>query len=96
LRSVLISFGFKEEDLPEEIFSTEGDILTFVAEPARVDLLNEIEGVDFAEAKPECVQGNYGDVRVSFIGRRHLIQNKRASARPQDSVAAAELERLTD
>lgn len=37
-------------------------------------------------------QTTYGDQTVPAIGHRHLIQNKRASGRPQDLLDLAVLE----
>lgn len=86
LRSVLIAFGFNEEDLPQESFTAADTVLSFGIAPTRVDLLNNIDGVRFEEAKPNVVRGTYGAVAVSFIGRDDLIRNKRASGRQQDQV----------
>jgi hypothetical protein len=86
LRDALVEFGFAEQDLPEEAFTTTGNILTFGVAPSRVDLLNSIDGVQYAQAKPNIVRGNYGDVGVSFIGREDLIENKLATPRPQDKL----------
>jgi len=91
LRASLIAFGFEAEDLPESAFRAEGSILTFGVAPTRVDLLNSIDGVQYAEAKPNAVRGAYGSIDVAFIGREDLIRNKRATPRDQDKIDAAEL-----
>jgi len=91
LRAALVDFGFTEQDLPEEAFTSRGNVLTFGVAPTRVDLLNEIDGVLYAEAKPNVVRGLYGDVQVSFIGRDDLIRNKLATPRAQDKVDAEQL-----
>ncbi len=52
LRQALIAFGFREEDLPLEAFTTVGNVLTFGVVPTRVDLINEIDGVTYEEARP--------------------------------------------
>lgn len=62
-------------------------------QPNRIDVLTAIDGVAFEEAWPERVETRYGDADVHVIGRRHLVQNKRASGRPQDLVDADLLER---
>ena len=91
LRAALVAFGFEEENVPESAFRTEGNILTFGVAPTRVDLLNSIDGVQYADAKPNAVRGTYGGVEVAFIGREDLIRNKRATPRDQDKIDAAEL-----
>ena len=91
LRAALVAFGFTQEDLPEDAFAKKGNILTFGVVPSRVDLLNDIDGVRYADAKPNVVRGAYGGVEVTFIGRDDLIRNKRATPRAQDKVDAEEL-----
>jgi hypothetical protein len=49
--------------------------------------------VTFAEAWPDRVEANYGDVRFSLIGREALMKNKRALGRPKDLLDVALLER---
>ncbi|MCC6696255.1 MAG: hypothetical protein IT365_11550, partial [Candidatus Hydrogenedentes bacterium] len=87
----LIVFGFAEDDLPDEAFSKRGNILTFGVPPSRVDLLNDIDGVLFSDAKPRAVRGDYGGVEVSFIGREDLVRNKLSTLRDQDKVDATAL-----
>jgi hypothetical protein len=91
LRQALVKFGFSEKDLPIEAFTTVGNVLTFGVAPSRVDLLNEIDGVTFDEAKPNTVRGRYGDVDVTFIGLADLVKNKKATPRIRDKGDVEEL-----
>jgi hypothetical protein len=93
LREVLIDFGFEPDALPEDAFTRKNALLVFGAPPTRVDLLNSIDGVSFAEARSNAIRGRYGAVEVWFIGRADLIRNKRATPRAQDKVDADELSR---
>ena len=61
--------------------------------PNRIDILTEIEGVEFAEAWERKVEGEYGDCRIHVLSRNDLITNKRAVGRPQDLLDVEELER---
>ena len=70
LREALIAFAFSEQDLPHEAFTTPGSMVTFGVVPTRVDLINDIDGVSYDEARPNTVRGAYGDVEVTFIGLR--------------------------
>lgn len=45
------------------------------------------------EAWPNRAETTYGDQTVPVIGRRQLIQNKRASGRPQDLLDLEILDR---
>lgn len=82
--------GLTEADLREP-----GIGLQIGIEPGRIDVLTSISGVTFEEAWPTKVEADFGDtVRCAVIGLSHLLQNKRASARPQDLADVAALERL--
>ncbi len=91
LKKVLLEFGFKKSCLPDDLFEN-GNIIKIGIEPVRIDLLNEIDGVDFGTAKKSVVKGKYGDVEVIFIGKKDLIKNKKSTKRLQDK---ADLEKLT-
>jgi hypothetical protein len=65
-----------------------GEILQFGVPPQRVDLLNEIDGVSFAEvweskiATTITVPG--APFEIHMMGMDALLKNKRASGRPKD------------
>ena len=91
LREALMAFAFRGEDVPPNAFTTKGNILTFGTAPTRVDLINEIDGVTFEDAKPNVVRGTYGEVEVAFIGREDLVKNKQATPRAKDKGDVEEL-----
>ena len=96
LRAALVAFAFAEKDLPREAFTTRGTVLTFGAAPARVDLINDIDGVAYDEARSGSVRGMYGKVGVTFIGREHLLRNKRSTPRIRDRADVEELTQPED
>jgi hypothetical protein len=60
--------------------------------PARVDLLQRIDGLTFDEAWQNRIEGLIdGEVRVNVISRDDLIRNKLASGREQDVLDAKKL-----
>ncbi len=65
-----------------------GMIVQFGVPPNRVDLINDIDGVEFADAWPNrltlTMPVSGGVVEVSLISIDDLIKNKEASGRPQD------------
>jgi hypothetical protein len=91
IRKTLVQFGFSKKDFNVKTFSTPGNIITFGVEPVRVDLINEIAGVEFKDAWAGKVRGTYGSAIVNFIGRQELIKNKLATPREQDKVDAKKI-----
>ena len=65
-----------------------GVIFQFGVPPNRIDLLNEIDGVDFestwSRRTPVLLESQSGDIPFSYIGLEDLIHNKKASGRPKD------------
>ena len=59
--------------------------------PVRVDIVTSLTGISWEDAYSNRVQGKYGDVPVSFIGRDQFISNKKAIGRKKD---LADLEAL--
>ncbi len=91
LKKVLREFGFRDDILPDDLFE-KSNIIKIGIEPVRIDLINEIDGVEFSTAKKSVVKGKYGNVEVTFIGKKDLIKNKQSTKRLQDK---ADLEKLT-
>ncbi len=84
--------SFWDGDVPglesaDELAPT-GIIVQFGQPPNRIDLINDIEGVDFAEAwdgRVEAVlEAGDREIPVPFIGVEALVKNKRAVGRPKD------------
>ena len=74
------------------LFEEKGNIIQFGVAPVQIDLLNEIDGVEFTDAEQHQTRGRYGSFEVNFIGKDDLIQNKKASGRTQDQADAENLE----
>jgi hypothetical protein len=79
-------------------FQEEGVIIQFGRPPNRIDLLNRIDGVPFADAWKTrvtvSVQTSAGEVPLFYLGLAELIRNKEASARPKDQEDLAFLRQL--
>ena len=65
-----------------------GVVFQFGIPPNRIDLLNDIDGVDFSDAWPRRTQVLIGQgadgIPISYLGLEDLITNKQISARPKD------------
>lgn len=62
-------------------------------EPNRIDILSDIDGVEFDDAYPSRVVARVDDVDIPFVGLQHLLQNKRATGRSEDATDADQLEK---
>jgi hypothetical protein len=68
--------------------------LEFGHEPQRLDILQKISGVTFEDAWKDRVAATIdGDIPISVISSKHLIQNKRAAGRPRDLLDVEEIEK---
>ncbi|HVM60805.1 MAG TPA: DUF6036 family nucleotidyltransferase [Verrucomicrobiae bacterium] len=69
-------------------FTQSGMVFQFGVPPNRIDLINDIDGVQFAEAWPNrlvlAMLTATAAVDVFLISLDDLIRNKEASGRPQD------------
>ncbi len=61
--------------------------------PLRLEVMNEIAGVNFADCFARRIEVMIAGLRVSFIDRESLRQNKRAAGRPKDLADIASLSR---
>lgn len=87
----LAEFGAPIDDLSVADLQDSDVVFQVGVAPIRIDILNSISGVTFAQAWPDRVQTCYGETVVQVIGLAALIANKTASARPQDLVDVARL-----
>jgi hypothetical protein len=82
--AALHEFGAPLHELTVADLERPGTVFQMGFPPNRIDVVTAIDGVSFGEAWPERAQTTYDDQAVPVIGHRLLMQNKRASGRPQD------------
>jgi len=82
--SALNDFGFGTLDLSSDDFCVTGRVIQLGNPPVRIDIITSISGVDWDEVRNNRIEGNYGDVKVCFIGQEQYIKNKKASGRKKD------------
>ena len=93
LISALSDFGFGETELKIELFTEPDSVVRMGVEPLKIEILNYLKGVDFAEAYSRRKSVQVEDILVDIISLTDLLANKRAVARPKDIVDADELEK---
>ena len=88
----LLQFGVPLFDLTIEDLKTPGIVFQVGIVPNRIDILTAIDAVGFEEAKAECKVVEIEGLQIPFIGRVHLLRNKKAAGRPKDQADVAWLE----
>ncbi len=91
---VLNEFGMASLGMEKEDFLQKGIITQIGYPPLRIDILNEIDGVNFKEAHPNKLIIDVDGLPVSYIGLDDLIKNKQVSGRHQDITDVNELNKL--
>lgn len=90
--NALVSFGAPLDELKPEDLASPGTFYIMGRPPNQIDIITEIDGVEFDAAWDRRVAATYGGVPAFFIAKSDLIANKRAAARPQDIADVAFLE----
>jgi Nucleotidyltransferase of unknown function (DUF6036) len=88
----LETFGAPLGDLNRADLSRTGTVFQIGVPPLRIDVMTEIDGVSFAEAWMDRFKTSFDGTPVFVISRRHLILNKKTSARLQDLADIEKLE----
>lgn len=89
-------FGAPSGDLTADDLSNPGTVFQIGIPPLRIDIITEIDGVEFAAAWPDRFRTKFGGVPAFVISRQHLIDNKKAAARLQDLADVEQLEATLD
>jgi hypothetical protein len=80
----LVRFGAPTTDLTADDFQSPGTTVQIGVPRHRIDLVTEIDGVQFDEAVPNRISVEIAGLPVAVIGRSDLIRNKKTTGRPQD------------
>lgn len=81
---VMKDFGFGSLNLVKEDFMKNNFITQLGHEPIRIDIINEVGGVEFDDAWQNRKMIDYEGTPVCFIGYNELLKVKALSGRPQD------------
>ena len=88
---VIDDFGFKSLQLVKEDFLNSDGVVQLGVEPNRIDIMLEMEVVDFEMAwERRCVE-TIDEVEVNFIGLEDLLVLKKNAGRPQDLADLSKL-----
>jgi hypothetical protein len=80
----LLNFGAPLRGISVNDFHTLGTVYQMGLPPNRIDVINEIEGVEFDAAWPHRTWIELKGLKFPLIGKRELLENKKAMNRPKD------------
>ena len=93
-----IQKAFLDFPLPYEVtideLNTRNLVLQIGIEPMRIDILTDIDGVDFAEAWKNRTNNSLFGEKIHFISLHDLAKNKSATDRTKDKYDLLELEKI--
>jgi hypothetical protein len=92
LVELLRDFGFAGSKFTPVDFAANDQVIQLGRAPNCIDLLTSLTGVSNEEAFAGRIAAEIDGIPVFVLSKQHLIQNKRAVARPQDLADLAELE----
>jgi hypothetical protein len=92
LVALLKEFGFAGSKFTPVDFAEGDQVVQLGRPPNRIDLLTSLTGVTSEEAFAGKIAAHLDGVPVFILGKKELIQNKRAVGRPHDLADLAELE----
>ena len=77
-----------------EDLNTENLVLQIGIDPMRIDILTDIDGVDFEEAWNNRTNNSLFGEEIHFISIHDLIKNKSATSRTKDKYDVLELKKI--
>lgn len=77
-------FGFDLPELTAEVFEHPERVVRMGVAPVRIEILTDIDGVDFDECSARAEMHTIGVDSVRVISLADLKRNKKASGRPKD------------
>ena len=93
-----IQKAFNDFLIPYEVsideLNAENFVLQIGIEPMRIDILTDIDGVDFSEAWSRKTNNSLFGEEIHFICMNDLIKNKKATNRTKDKYDVLELEKI--
>ncbi|MBC9909370.1 nucleotidyltransferase [Chitinophaga varians] len=90
---VLKEFGMGALGFEKKDFLKPGYITQIGYPPLRIDILNNIDGIEFDEAGKNMLQLDAEGFKINYIGLDDFLKNKKASGRSQDLADIQELKK---
>ena len=94
LLEALKMFGFGSLGLKPEDFLSPENIIQLGYEPNRIDILMDLEGVDFEKCYRRKTEIELDGIKTNFLSLQDLIKVKKTTGRLQDLADAEQLEKI--
>lgn len=88
-------FGAPLSDLNIEDLQTLGMVFQIGLVPSRIDIITQIDGVEFDESWKDRKSVEIQDLQIPIIGKSQLLTNKKSTGRSKDQNDALWLESET-
>ena len=89
--AALKDFGFWSADFTPKLFLDRGRMAHIGREPVKIEILNDVSGLEFEGARSRAVVMSVGGLAIPVISLGDLRTNKLASGRPHDLADLANL-----
>ena len=89
---VLKKFGAPLHQIDEKTFSKQDVIFQIGIAPRRIDIITQIDGVEFNSAYKNRRELDIDGILVPFISKSDLIKNKISTGREKDRLDAQQLQ----
>ena len=82
----LTEFGAPLEQIDKGSFSEKGIIFQIGVTPCRIDIITQIDGVEFEQAYPKRKEIEIDGIKIPVISKEDLIHNKETTGREKDKL----------
>lgn len=89
--AALRNFGAPLRELSKDDLTSPGTFYQIGLPPNRIDIITQLEEMDFADCWNRRKTGQIGDLSVEYISANDLMENKERTGRPQDLADLAHL-----
>ena len=94
LLEAIRKFGFGSLGLAKSDFLTPDNVIQLGYEPHRIDLLVDVNGIDFQECFSRKTVGDLEGTKINFLSFNDLIKTKKLAGRLQDLADAEQLGKI--
>lgn len=84
-------FGSPLQSLTPDDLTAKGTIFQIGIVPRRIDIITSITGVEYEEARQDCLRVEIDGLTVPVLSIHKIIQNKEATGRDKDLLDAKNL-----